>query len=123
MEFKAQKPIYRQIADYILEKILSGEWKGGDRLPSVRDLAAELQVKSNTVVKAFNFLSDKEIIHTQRGIGYFISDGARQKAYDFQKKTFLKNELPGFFIRMDLLNIDFEELEALYKKMHQYENQ
>lgn len=123
MEFKAQKPIYRQIADFVLERIIAREWKAGDRLQSVRDFAAEVQVNPNTVVKAFNFLSDKEIIYTQRGIGYFIAEDALQKAYDFQKAVFLDKELPGMLKKMALLNIDFEELEALYKKYYQYENQ
>ena len=123
MEFKAQKPIYRQIADYILEKIISGAWKPGDRMQSVRDFAAEVQVNPNTVVKAYNFLNDKEIIYTQRGIGYFIAEDALQQAYDFQREAFLKKELPGFFRKMELLRIDFEELEALYKKHYQYEKQ
>lgn len=123
MEFKTQKPIYRQIADYVLEQIIAGAWKAGDRLQSVRDFAAEVQVNPNTIVKAFNFLSDKEIIYTQRGIGYFIADDALKKAYDFQKEVFLKKELPALLKKMDLLNIDFEEFAALYKKYYQYENQ
>lgn len=123
MEFEAQKPIYRQIADYLLEQLISGVLKPGNRLPSVRDLAAEVQVNPNTVVKSFNFLSDLEIIYTQRGIGYFIAEGALAKAYDFQKKEFLKLELPVLFKKMELLKVDFEELKELYEKIYLYENQ
>jgi DNA-binding transcriptional regulator YhcF (GntR family) len=123
MEFIPQKPIYRQIADYILNNIITEELKPGDRLQSVRDMAAEVQVNPNTVVRTFNFLSDEEVIYNQRGIGYFIADDAREKAYAFQRKYFIENELPLVFRTMDLLKIDFEELEALHEKIYPYENQ
>lgn len=123
MEFKTQKPIYRQIADFLLENILSGELEVGDRIPSVRDLAAEVQVNPNTVVRSYSFLSDLDVIYNQRGIGYFIAERGRQKAYDFQKHVFIEEELPLLFKNMDLLNIDFEELEALHQKHYPYEKQ
>ena len=123
MEFKTQKPIYRQIADYLLEHVLAGELQAGDRISSVRDLAAEVQVNPNTVVRAYSFLSELDIIYNQRGIGYFIADGAQEKAYAFQKEAFVEEELPLLFKNMDLLNIDFEELEALHQKLYPYEKQ
>ncbi|PHN06508.1 GntR family transcriptional regulator [Flavilitoribacter nigricans] len=123
MEFKTQKPIYRQIADYLLENVLSGELQAGDRIPSVRDMAAEVEVNPNTVVRTYSFLSDLDIIYNQRGIGYFIAEDARTRAYNFQKEVFIEEELPALFKNMDLLRIDFEELEALHQKLYPYEKQ
>ena len=62
MKFKNQKSIYRQIADFILDSILEGQISPGERIQSVREMASEVQVNPNTVMRTYNFLSDKEII-------------------------------------------------------------
>lgn len=118
MEFKSQKPIYRQIADFILEMVLSEQWKGGDRIQSVRELAAEVEVNPNTVARTFNFLNDRELIYNKRGVGYFLVEDALEKAYSLKKDTFVKEELPDLFKTMDLLKIDFNELKNLYQDNH-----
>jgi len=82
MEFNQNKPIYLQIADGILEKILSSELKEGDRILSVRELGAELGVNPNTVMRSYEKLTLDGIIYNQRGIGYFVADGARSAALE-----------------------------------------
>lgn len=114
MKFKNQKAIYRQIADHILENILAKQLKAGDRMQSVRELAKEVQVNPNTVVRTFNFLSDKEIIFNQRGIGYFLSENAFERTQALKKEAFVKEQLPELFKNMNLLGITFEELREFY---------
>ena len=82
MEFNQNKPIYLQIADGISEKILSGELREGDRILSVRELGAELGVNPNTAMRSYEKLTADGIIYNQRGIGYFVSVGARAVALD-----------------------------------------
>ena len=53
MDFKSEKPIYRQIVDYVCDRIASGRWPEQERVPSVRDMAAQLQVNPNTAMRAF----------------------------------------------------------------------
>lgn len=122
MDFKAQKPIYRQIADFILEQVISDELTAEGRLQSVRELAAEVQVNPNTIVRTYSFLSEEGIIYNQRGVGYFIAADARAKAYALQRKAFIEEELPALFQTMELLQIDFEELQQLHQQLHQHEN-
>ena len=55
MDFKKQKPIYLQIADTLSERILAGEWQVDERVPSVRDVAAELGVNPNTVMRTYDY--------------------------------------------------------------------
>ena len=121
MEFKTQKPIYRQIADFILENVLSGTWKGGERIQSVREMAASVEVNPNTVMRSYTFLNEEGIIYNRRGIGYFLQEDAAEKAHQYKKALFVKEELPDFFEMMDLLKINFQELQSLYEKNYSNE--
>ena len=78
MEFDQHKPIYLQIADAICERILTGQWPEGDRIPSVRECGVSLEVNPNTVARSYDELSTEGIIHNKRGIGYFVSPGLRR---------------------------------------------
>ncbi len=92
MEFRDNQAIYLQIAEYICERILLNQWTIGDKVPSVRELAVQLEVNPNTVMRTFDFLQQKEIIFTKRGMGYFVSDEAKEKVLAFRKEEFLGNE-------------------------------
>lgn len=121
MQFRESQAIYLQIADFICEKILLKEWKPEERIPSVRELAVQLEVNPNTVMRTFEFLQQQEIIHNQRGIGYFVSPGALKQALQYRKDEFLEKDLPQLFRNMYLLDMDIEELKPRfekYKKQH-----
>lgn len=77
MEFDNQRPIWLQIVEYIRQGIISGIWKEGDRLPSVREWALELQVNPNTMVKALAQLEREGLIATKRGSGKFVAADSR----------------------------------------------
>lgn len=116
MEFKDKQAIYLQIADYICEQILLGKWPPGERIPSVRDLAAMIEVNPNTVMRTYDFLQGKEIIFNKRGIGYSADEKASEKILDYKKERFLATELPELFKNMYLLGIDMDELRTRYGK-------
>lgn len=109
MEFSENKPIYLQIADGISEKILSGELKEGDRILSVRELGGELGVNPNTAMRSYEKLTNDGIIYNQRGIGYFVSEGARKIALEKMRTDFLENELPRILRKMRLLELKAED--------------
>ncbi|MFP4383218.1 MAG: GntR family transcriptional regulator [Spirochaetia bacterium] len=113
MEFEGTHSIYQQVADHVVEKILRKTWKEKERIPSVRELAVELEVNPNTVNKAYAQLQDQDLIHIQRGIGYFVSPGAVSAARKLKRREFVENDLPGLFKAMDLLNISLDELKEL----------
>lgn len=114
MNFGDNKPIFKQIADYIIDNILSDEWSAGQRIMSVRELASEIEVNPNTVARTFSLLSDMGVIYNQRGIGYFITKDARQICTKKRQEEFIKSELPELFRKMDLLNIDIDQIKKLY---------
>jgi DNA-binding transcriptional regulator YhcF (GntR family) len=110
MDFNEHKPIYLQISDTISDKILSGEWIPGERIPSVRELGSTLGVNPNTIMRTYDYLQNIEIIFNKRGVGYFTADDARDKIVDLQRREFLNEELPLIQKKMSLLGIDPCEL-------------
>lgn len=110
MEFNQNKSIYLQIADSISEKVLSGELKEGDRILSVRELGSELGVNPNTAMRSYEKLTGDGIIFNQRGIGYFVAEGARQAVLTQMRRDFIECELPDILRRMKLLEINPQDI-------------
>ena len=119
MEFQKQQAIYLQIADHICEMILLKKWGSDDRIPSARELAVNMEVNPNTVMRTFSYLQEKGIIYNKRGIGYFISDQAYQKVCDLKTEEFFNQSLPSFFKTLDLLGLDIKNITQKY---HEYKD-
>ena len=102
MIFSNDKPIYIQMADRLCDEILSGVYKDDDRIPSVREYAVLLEVNTNTAVKAYDELARSEIIYNKRGLGYFVTKGAKKKILRERKKVFMKEKLPEMFRHMQI---------------------
>jgi DNA-binding transcriptional regulator YhcF (GntR family) len=92
MNFNTEKPIYLQIVDAISDRILSGELQGGDRIPSVREYGADIGVNPNTMMRSYEKLTADGVIYNKRGIGYFVSDDARETVLSAQRKEFLEKD-------------------------------
>ncbi len=67
-------PIYLQVVQQVKHRVACGELKPGERLPSVRDLAEQLQVNPNTIAKAIVELEREGIVETRRGSGTYIAE-------------------------------------------------
>lgn len=109
MEFDSNKPIYIQIADNISDRILSGEIKPGDRIPSVREWGSTIGVNPNTVVRSYEILTDREIIFNQRGIGFFVANDAIDVIRSTERKKFIEEDIVSFTKRAALLGIDLKQ--------------
>ena len=114
MKFKESKPIYLQIADRICDEILQGKYKEEERIPSVREYAATVEVNANTVVRSFDYLQGQDIIYNKRGLGYFVHTGARERILELRKEVFLRDELPEFFRQIKTLEIPLKDVEKMY---------
>ena len=114
MNFKDNNPIYLQIAERICDEILQGRYSEDDRIPSVREYAAMVEVNANTVVRTFDHLQSLEVIYNKRGLGYFVAKGAVRRITKERKRTFLTEELPELFRKMDTLKISIDELRDIY---------
>jgi GntR family transcriptional regulator len=114
MEFRDNQAIYLQIVDYVCEYILLKNWKAEEKIPSIRDLAIELQVTPNTVQRSYDFIQQLGIISNKRGVGYFVERDAIKRVIAFKKEEFIEKELPVFFKNMYLLKMDLKEIQTLF---------
>lgn len=116
MEFKEKQAIYIQIADFVCEQILLKKWQIGDKILSIRDLAINIEVNPNTVMRTYEFLQQQEIIVNKRGIGFFVAEDAAEKIVALRRKQFVEQELPALFKTMYLLQLDCEMLQKEYQQ-------
>lgn len=110
MTFNNDKAIYIQMADRLCDDILAGTYSDDDRVPSVREYAVSLEVNTNTAVKAYDQLARDGIIYNRRGLGYFVTPGARNSIMQARRKAFLDTTLPSLFRDMRLLGIGIDDI-------------
>ena len=115
MNFKESKSIFLLIADRICDEILQGQYKEEERIPSVREYAATVEVNANTVVRSFDYLQGQDIIYNKRGLGYFVAQGGRERILELRKEVFLRDELPEFFRQLEMLDISLSDVEKMYQ--------
>lgn len=116
MNFKESKAIYLQIADRICDEILLHQYREEERIPSVREYAAVVEVNANTVMRSYDYLQSKGVIYNKRGIGYFVSVGAGTLILSLRKEYFLKEEADYFFRQIYTLGISGKELLEMYRE-------
>ena len=108
------RPIYLQIEDLIKTNIIAGVYQPGQKLPSVRDLAAEASVNPNTMQKALTEVDRSGLVYTQRTSGRFITE-------DISKMTELKEQLAReqiqlFLKNMEQLGLSRDDIRRLLEK-------
>ena len=116
MTFTNDKAIYLQMGDRLCDEILAGTYKDDDRIPSVREYAVLLEVNTNTAVKAYDELARANIIYNKRGLGYFVTPGARRQILRERKQAFMKERLPELFRQMRLLGIGIGDVDEAWAK-------
>lgn len=99
-EFSGDKPIYLQILDFCLDRISSGEWIPGGRIPAVKELSVAMTVNPRTVMRAYEELSDLGIIFQRRGLGFFVSEDAPKVVRELKMREFERKILPEFIARL-----------------------
>lgn len=113
--FDNSSAIYMQVADMMCEKILTSQWPEGERIPSIREVAALVQVNPNTVMRSYSHLQEQEVIYNKRGVGYFVSEKGLQQVKQIKREHFIDTQLPKVFREADLLGVTPEELAEHYQ--------
>lgn len=103
MEFDVNRPIYLQIYDTICDQVLSGALVPDGRIPSVREYGAQLGVNPNTIMRTYEKLTMDGIIYNKRGLGFFISQDAREKVLEYKKTEFVNETVPKIRRQLQLL--------------------
>lgn len=103
-------PIYVQLREKVIALILDERVKEGDSLPSVRALAAEYRLHPLTAFKVYQQLAEDGLLESRRGLGMFVTSGARGKLLAKERKHFLAEEWPTMLQRIGRLDFTVEEL-------------
>lgn len=110
MKFQESQPIFMQIVDWLCDKVLRHELEPHQQVPSVRDIAVELQVNPNTVMRSIERLLQLGIIYNQRGRGNFLSPDAYLQVRQMRSERLLRDTLPQLASELRLLGITPEEV-------------
>lgn len=113
-EFKDDRPIYTQLLEQIQRMIISGKYKPGDRLPTVRDLASEAAVNPNTVQRALTELERIGLVYSQRTSGRMITDDESKIAEIKEKMA--EDLIKEFYSNMKELGYSKKEIIELLEK-------
>ena len=113
-DLSSDRPIYTQILEKIQTRIIAGVYKPGERLPSVRELAAEASVNPNRMQKAFTELERSGLIQTQRNSGRTVTEDISM-IKQIQTQVAL-SQVQSFFNTMMELGFNKEEILAFVKE-------
>lgn len=109
-EWNDSQPIYRQLRDRVVAMILDGVLDEGDPLPSVRTVAAEFRINPLTVLKSYQQLVDEQLVEKRRGLGMFITAGARNLLLQAERRRFLEEQWPAVCATIRRLGLTPEDL-------------
>ena len=116
MHWNGDVPIYIQLYQQVIQRILDGNIKEGEALPSVRKVAAEYQLNPVTVSKAYQMLQDEHYVEKQRGKGLYVKSGAPELILENERKSFLSSEWPLILQQISRLKLSVEELPRAAKE-------
>ena len=115
LDLNSDKSIYIQIAELIENDILLGNLKEEDQAPSINQFAKVYNINPATARKGLNILVDEDILYKRRGMGMFVSPGARKIILKKRQNTFFKDILPEIITEANRLEISVDEIVEFIK--------
>ena len=112
-------PFYRQLIDLTLAGVSTGAILPGDKLPTVREAAVNLEVNPNTIAKAYSQLRIMGVLDTQQGSGVFVSQKRPSARSDAEKTKAVQTLCRDFAARAQMLDISAEELVQCLNRMRE----
>jgi len=116
VHWNGDTPIYIQLYQQVIQRILDGHIKEGEALPSVRKVAAEYQLNPVTISKAYQMLQDEQYVEKQRGKGLFVILGAPHSILEKERASFVSTEWPLILQKISRLKLSVEELPHTTKE-------
>ena len=113
VEWNDNQPIYKQLRDMVVDRIMDGTFTEGEAVPSVRQVATDYQINHLTVGKAYQELVDIGLLEKRRGLGMFVTTGARSTSTDDEQGRFLEDDVPAFAERVRVLGLDMQKVVEL----------
>lgn len=102
-----------QIAERLCDEILQGKYPPGERIPSVREYSALVEVNVNTTMRSYDLLQKEGVITSKRGLGYFVDENAKELIVNDRKKKFIAVDVPEFIASMKSLGLTWDDIRSL----------
>lgn len=110
IDWNDKDPIYRQLYEQLVALILDGMLPEGEALPSIRDISSQQRINHITVAKAIALLVDAGLVEKRRGLGMFVTPGARETLLRLERQRFLQEEWPQLLQKLRRLDLDLKDL-------------
>ena len=120
-EFQDHLPIYAQLMDTLKRRIITGRYLPGEKLPSVRELAAEAGINPNTVQRAFSELEREGLIYTQRATGKYFTENADE--IKSARQALAKTQVAEFLSNMQSLGYSVGDVIVLLQSFNESEEE
>ena len=114
-------PIYAQLMDTLKRRIITGRYLPGEKLPSVRELAAEAGINPNTVQRAFSELEREGLIYTQRATGKYVTENADE--IKSARQALAKTQVAEFLSNMQSLGYSVGDVIVLLQSFNESEEE
>ncbi|MGK0467207.1 GntR family transcriptional regulator [Clostridium sp.] len=116
LNMSGEKPIFLQFAEELENNILKGIFEEETQIPSTTEVAIKFKINPATANRGVNLLVDEDIIYKKRGIGMFVSTGARDKIISKRKNVFYESYILSLLDEAKNLNISKGEIIALIER-------
>ena len=111
--FDGSRPIFLQLAEMLEEGIISGAFPEEGQIPSITEYSAALKINPATALKGINLLVDEGLVYKKRGVGMFVSTGARAKLLAKRRESFYSERVLPAALEAKALGLALDELQAL----------
>lgn len=119
LDFNSETPIYLQIAQSVKDNILKGVFEEETQIPSTTEISLTYKINPATVAKGFNLLVDEGIIYKRRGVGMFVSQGAKGKLTENRKENFYERYIESLIEEAKKLDIGIDEIIKMLERSRQ----
>ncbi len=116
LDFKSEKPIYMQLAEGLEDAILSGAYEEESQIPSTTEISVGYRINPATALKGINRLVEDEIVYKKRGLGMFVSTGAKEKISEKRKIAFFETYITSLVSEAKKLSISKEEILKMLER-------
>lgn len=105
MDASSEKPIYIQLSEWMMDAVLSGAFPEESQVPSTTEISVNYRINPATALKGVNILVDESILYKKRGLGMFVSSGAKSRILAKRRKDFLESYIIALIAEANKLGI------------------
>ena len=117
--FDGTRPIFLQLAEMLEEGIISGAFPEESQIPSITEYSAALKINPATALKGINLLVDEGLVYKKRGVGMFVSEGAREKLLRKKRESFYSERVLPVAREAKALGLTQDELQVLTARAYE----